>query len=475
MPDRRETGRRQTTIKIRKPSRGRMRRVAERVRENLETAIGNPPIDQVPIRDLHPNPKNARKHPPGQIDLLAANIEEFGFLIPIVIDETGLVLAGHGRLEAAKKLGLKALPCVMADHLTEAQKKAFALADNRIAELSEWDEDLLGEALEELSLEDLDYEITGFDTVDMDRLLGSPNDNRGDPETGLSEDADDDLPDLARTAVTRPGDLWLLGDHRLICGDALVTETYRHLLQGTPIRQVFTDPPYNVAIEGHVSGKKGFREFAMAAGEMSEGEFLDFLENVLAEAVRCVIDGAILHVCMDWRHLNALFIAGRATGLELKNLCVWVKPNAGMGSFYRSQHELVAVFKHGKAKHLNNFGLGARGRFRSNIWAYPSVIGPRDGINGPEDGHPTVKPTGLVMDALRDCSKRGEAVLDPFGGSGTTLIAAERVGRRAHLIEIDPLYVDLTVRRWQHLTGEDAVLDEDGRSFTEIERQDRED
>jgi DNA modification methylase len=438
--------------------------------------LGNPPIDQVPIRDLHPNPKNARKHPPGQIDLLAASICEFGFLIPLVIDETGLVLAGHGRLEAAKKLDFKALPCVRVDHLSEAQKKAFALADNRIAELSEWDEDLLGEALEELSFEELDFEITGFDTVDMDRLLAPPNDNGADPETGLSVDADDDLPDLARTAVTRPGDLWILGDHRLICGDALVTQTYRRLLAGTPVRQVFTDPPYNVAIQGHVSGKKGFREFSMASGEMSEEEFLDFLERVLEEAVRCVIDGAILHVCMDWRHLDALLFAGRTTGLELKNLCVWVKPNAGMGSFYRSQHELVAVFKHGKAKHLNTFGLGARGRFRSNVWTYPSVMGPRDGINGPEDGHPTVKPTSLVMDALRDCSKRGDAILDPFGGSGTTLIAAERVGRRAHLIEIDPLYVDLTIRRWQCLTGEDAVLADDGRSFDEVadDRNDRE-
>ena len=367
------------------------------------------------------------------------------------------------------------MPCIRADHLTEAQKTAFAIADTRIAELAEWDDGLLGAALEELSLEDLDFEITGFDTVDLDRLADSEPKSAADPETAHSTDPEDALPPLGKIPVSRPGDLWCLGHHRIFCGDALITETYRRLLEGTPVRQVFTDPPYNVAIQSHVSGKKGFREFEMAAGEMSEGKFLVFLMRALEETVRCVIDGAILHVCMDWRHLDVLLAAGHATDLELKNLCVWVKPNAGMGSFYRSQHELVAVFKHGTAKHLNNFGLGARGRFRSNVWEYPSVMGPRDGINGPEDGHPTVKPTAMIMDALRDCSRRGEAILDPFGGSGTTLIAAERVGRRGHLIEIDPLYVDLTIGRWQRLTGEEAVLGEDGCSFGEVAEDRRED
>ncbi len=445
----------------------------EQIEDQIRHAVEPGAIEYIPLRDLKPDPHNARKHPESQINLLAASIREFGFVGVITVDEGNVIISGHGRHEAAKRAGLDVVPCIRVTHLTAKAKIALALADNRLGELSAWDEVALGSQLEQLLTPDLgfDFEVTGFDTVDADRLLGPEPDPLGRKSgTGeFSGDPDDDVPPLETEgpSVSQPGDMWDLGTHRLLHGDALDPRSYALLFGDELAAQIVTDPPYNVPNCGHVSSKQ-FREFAMAAGEMSRQEFAGFLARVLRLAAGKARDGAILHVFMDWRHLGELQTAIGDAHLEVKNLCVWAKPSAGMGSFYRSQHELIFVLKHGTAKHINNFGLGARGRNRSNIWRYPAVRGARRGVNDPDGGHPTVKPVALVMDAIRDCSRRNDIILDPFGGSGTTLIAAERVGRRARLIEIDGHYVDLIIRRWQAVVKRSATRGSDGRPFDQI-------
>ena len=444
------------------------------------TAGADPPqalrrsvIEYVPIDDLKPDPRNARKHSERQIEQIAASIRQFGFTGVIGIDENNNILFGHGRWEAAKRAGKTHLPCHRISHLTAQGKIAVALGDNRLAEHSAWDEPNLTLKLEELSASDLDFdlEITGFDTVDLDRRLGpepDPRQTKVDGE-GYSQDPDDRIPALQdeRPAISQSGDLWTLREHRLLHGDALDPRSYELLLGREIVTQVVADSPYNVANHDHVSAKP-FREFAVAHGELTSGEFVRFLARALSLAARAARDGAILHVFMDWGHMRELLAAADDASLIVKNLCVWTKPSPGMGSFYRSQHELVFVLKSGTGKHINNFGLGARGRNRSNLWPYPAVRGVRRGVNDPDGGHPTVKPTSMIIDAIRDCSMRRDIVLDPFGGSGTTLIAAERVGRRARLIEIDAHYCDLIIRRWQVVTCGSAVRASDGRLFDEI-------
>ena len=454
--------------------RAKDREIVDTVNRDLRVALGPQVIEHIPIKLLRVNPRNARRHSTQQIRQLISSVAGFGFIGVLVVDEEGMVLAGHGRLEAARACGMTAVPCVRIEHLTGDQKRAFALADNRLAELSCWDDEVLGLELGELSAPDLDlgfdFEITGFDSVDVDRLTGTGGGGGLAKGQEFSEDPDDVVPELMAEAlaVSKPGDLWQLGPHRLLCGDALEPECYARLLGTESVAQVFADPPYNVPITRNVTSVAGFREFVMASGEMSEPDFIAFLTRALMLMREVVGDGAILHVCMDWRHASSLWAASAGARLALKNICVWVKPNAGMGSFYRSQHEFIFVLKAGTAKHVNNFGLGARGRHRSNVWRYPSVVGQRQGVNAPDGGHPTVKPVALVSDAIRDCSKRGGIILDPFGGSGTTLIAAERVGRCARLIEIDPHYNDLIIRRWQAATGGARRSLGDGSSFDEI-------
>ena len=439
---------------------------AQRIAAELRQALRPQVIEEVALEKLKPRGRNARQHSKTQIEQLAASIRKFGFVGVIIIDEAGNVLAGHGRLAAANLLGLGEVPCVRVDHLDETSKAAFALADNRLAELSGWDDDILKLELRDLeSIADFDLEVTGFDTVDLDRLLGPEPDPHANPDDTIPELRDD------RPPVSSRGDLWILGEHRLLCGDALDKDDYSRLLGEEEVVQVVTDPPYNVPIRGNVSSK-GFREFTMASGEMSPKQFTDFLAKWLTNASELSRDGAIFHVFMDWRHLQEMLTAIETAELRLMNLCVWVKPNAGMGTFYRSQHELVFVLKNGSAPHINNFGLGARGRNRSNVWRYPNVVhGVRRGISDPDKGHPTPKPVAAIIDALKDCSRRGDVILDPFAGSGTAVIAAERIGRRARLIELDPHYVDLIVRRWQVVTGGSAPLAANGRNFTELEAE----
>ena len=416
------------------------------------------------IDELAPYKGNARTHSAKQITQIAASIRHFGFTNPVLIGGGGEIVAGHGRVAAARQLGIHEVPTIDLGHLSEAERRAYVIADNRLAELAGWDREILAiefQALAELDL-DFDLEITGFETAELDFLL--------DDRDGTGTDAADAIPETEPgPAVTQRGDVWQLGRHRLICGDAREASAYAALMGDEQARCVFTDPPYNVKIDGHVCGSGAIRhrEFAMASGEMDEVAFTGFLEASLGAMAEVSADGAIHFVCMDWRHMGELQAAGRQVYAELKNLIVWKKSNGGMGSFYRSQHELVFVYKIGAAPHTNTFGLGATGRYRTNVWEYPGVNS--FGRNQKDLAlHPTVKPVALVMDAIKDVTRRGEIVLDGFGGSGTTLIAAERTGRVARLIEFDPHYCDVICRRFEAVGGKLARLVETGETFAEV-------
>lgn len=409
-----------------------------------------------PLASLRPWKRNARTHSRNQVRQIADSIETFGFTNPVLVDEAGSILAGHGRVEAAKLLGLATVPCVRIEHMSEAQKRAYVLADNKLALNAGWDEDLLAKELGELAdLQHLDFDIsvTGFSIPEIDSLVdGLEPQEEGEPEADV-------LPPLAEgDPICRKGDVWLLGPHRLICGNALVPAVVDQLMDGAQARMVFTDPPYNVAINGHVSGlgKVQHPEFAMASGEMTFSEFVSFLQTAFRNMAAHAMDGSIHYICMDWRHMAEMLQAGHAVFDELKNLVVWAKDNGGMGTFYRSRHELVFVFKLGTAPHVNAFELGQHGRYRTNVWEYRGVNTMKAGRMEELALHPTVKPVQMIADAIRDVSHRGDIVLDLFGGSGSTLIAAHRTGRRAFLCELDPVYCDRIIRRWETYARDDA-------------------
>lgn len=418
------------------------------------------------LRELKPYGNNARTHSRAQIKQIAKSIEKFGFNNPVLIDDDKQIIAGHGRVEAAKTLGIHAVPTVRLSHLSDADKRAYILADNKLAQKAGWDREIL--AIELQALVDLDFaiELTGFDMGEVDIILDDAAESKDDG-SGPEDEIPEALPGLA---ITETGDLWVLGNHRLLCGDAREDADYVKLLEGKKAEFVFTDPPYNVSIDGNVCGlgRIHHREFAMASGEMSQEAFTGFLTTVFGRLAIHTEDGSIHDVCMDWRHIAEMMAAGTAVYSELKNLCVWNKSNAGMGSFYRSKHELVFIWKNGSAPHINNFELGQHGRNRTNVWDFPGISSMRRGRLEELAMHPTVKPVAMVADAIKDCSRRGGLVLDPFCGSGTMLIAAERTGRKAYALEIDPNYVDVAVRRWQTYTGKSAVLAETGESFEEV-------
>jgi DNA modification methylase len=444
--------------------------------EALTRKGGSPPgrraleVTNRPIEQLKLDPKNPRSHSPKQVRQIARSIETFGFNVPVLVDADLKVIVGHGRLMACKELGWLEVPTIGLSHLSKDQAKAYMIADNRLTETSVWDDRLLAEQLKDLSVQNLDFslEAIGFEMGEIDFRIESL-------KTAIDDEDDpaDTVPAIATDKpVSKLGDLWLLGPHRLYCGNSLEEGAYAALMGSERATMVFTDPPYNVKIDGHASGLGAIRhrDFAMACGEMDEGQFTRFLTDACKLLAANSTDGAIHFVCMDWRHMGELLAAGRAAYSELKNVCVWTKHNAGMGSLYRSQHELVFVFKHGAAPHRNNVQLGKHGRHRSNVWNYR---GANSFGQGTEEGnllalHPTVKPVTLVADAILDCSARGDIVLDAFLGSGSTLIAAERVGRRCYGLELDPLYVDTIIRRWQAYTGEKAKHMASGKTFEEF-------
>jgi DNA modification methylase len=369
-----------------------------------------------PIGELKPDPANPRLHAKKQIRQIANSVRTFGFNVPVLTDADLNVIAGHGRLLAGHELGMTEVPTLCLEHLTPAQIRAFMIADNRLTEIARWDDQLLGEQLKDLSLIGLDFdiEVTGFEMGEIDLRIASLED-----EPDPTDDPADAIPELpVRPPLSKIGDLWHLGRHRVLCGNALEPADFAVLMGEERAAVAFTDPPYNVPVDGHASGLGAIhhRPFPMASGEMDKAAFTAFLSQACQNLAALSADGSIHFICMDWRHLDELLAAGRAAYGELKNLCVWVKDNGGMGSLYRSQHELVLVFKHGRNGHRNNVQLGQFGRNRSNVWHYP---GANSFARGGEEGnllalHPTVKPVAMVADALLDCSARGDIVLDPF-------------------------------------------------------------
>ena len=415
------------------------------------------------------NTRNPRKHSPAQIRAIADSVASFGFNAPILVDRTSRIVAGHGRLQAAKLLGLTSVPVIRLEDLTDAQAQAYMLADNKLTDNSVWDEGLLASHLKELSELNLEFEIedTGFSTSEIDLRIQSLDDVDGDD--------DDQINPATGPSVTRLGDLWLLGEHRVICGDALDNSIYEALLGEERASAVFADLPYNLKIGGMVSGlgKVKHDEFVMASGEMSTKEFEDFLAKIFGHLSGYSQQGAVMYACMDFRHMEELMAAANRARLKLLNLCVWVKTNGGMGGFYRSQHELVFVLRNGGDRHRNNIQLGRFGRNRTNVWTYPGASSfSGRGRERRLEFHPTVKPVRLVADAILDCTARGDLIMDCFLGSGTTVLAAERTGRRAVGIELEPKFVDTTIGRWQQLTGQEA-RNKAGQTFAEVQCQRR--
>ncbi len=395
---------------------------------------------------LKPDPNNARTHSAKQVAQICASITAFGFTNPILLTPDHAVIAGHGRLLAAHKMGLAEVPTIILSNLTEMQVRALRIADNKIALNAGWDTDLLKIELQAIVVGDLSFEVEamGFATGEIDVILSK----------GAADPDDEVIPALAESAISQVGDIWILGDHRIGCGDSRDVGFIQAVVgDGAKVDAAFLDPPYNVKIQGHANVTSRHREFAMASGEMDQSGFRTFLAETLGACAAVSRDGGVHFVCMDWRHMGDVEAVGANVYGDLLNLCIWNKSNAGMGSLYRSKHELVFVYRVGAAQHLNTVELGRHGRNRTNVWDYASVN--TFGGSRQQDLalHPTVKPVAMVADAFQDVTKRGDLVLDAFLGSGASLIAAERTGRRFRGVDIDPLYVDLVVERWRALTG----------------------
>ncbi|WP_271608408.1 site-specific DNA-methyltransferase [Bradyrhizobium sp. CCBAU 21359] len=422
-------------------------------------------LELLPPGDLKRAAKNARTHAKKQIKQVANSILHFGFTYPILVDADRRIICGHARWEAAKQLGLKEVPVLVMRGLSDAEKRALALADNKIPANAGWDRKLLAEELGELASLlpecNLSLEITGFAPAEIDGLM---------LDFGNSEhDSADASCTIGEQPISRRGELWQLGAHRVLCGDACQQADWAALMGPDRAAMIFADTPYNLRIATTLGrGKIKHREFAVGSGEMSSPQFTDFLTSWMGLAVKFSHDGSMHYIFIDWRHLGEMHAAGHAVFGPLQNLVVWNKSNAGQGSFYRSQHELIFIYKNGDEPHLNNVELGRHGRNRSNVWTYAGVNTFRQGRLDDLTVHPTVKPVALIADAIKDCTRRGDLVVDPFLGSGTSLLAAERVGRKAYGLEIDPLYVDATIRRWQDVTRRDAILAATGQTFDEV-------
>ncbi len=425
------------------------------VPENLSNINSNLKFKTFKTADLVEYARNPRKNDE-VVDKMVGCIKEFGFRIPIVAKSDGTVVDGHLRLKAARKLGLSEVPVVIADDLSEAQIKAFRLLANQSANWAEWNEELLKLELEELKEMNFDLELTGFDLDEISEIL------KNDVEEKVSE-SNEEEPQQELEIVSQLGDLWILGNHRLLCGNSTNESDVRKLMDDQLADVVFTDPPYNVKVS-NISGinkEHKHAEFLMASGEMSEEEFIEFLSKIFQNLAVFSENGSLHYICMDWKHVYEIMTAGKKNYDVLKQLCIWNKGVGGMGNFYRSQHELIFVFKNGKDEkpfHGN----------RSNVWTYPGMNSfateNRDELLA---SHPTVKSLPLVKDAILDASDEGDLVLDLFGGSGTTLIAAEETNRKCFMMELEPKYCDVIIKRWQQLMGQIAVR-ENGKTFEEI-------
>lgn len=420
-----------------------------------------------PITSLKSHLGNARTHSDDQLTVLAGSLREFGFVNPVLVDASNTIIAGHGRVEAARRIGLKEVPTLRIESLSEAQIRAYRIADNRIAELAGWDKEILAIELQNLIDVEVGFsiEVTGFSSVEVDALIAGDSDSeKGGP------DPDDDVPDIAAFAISQVGDLWIMGKHRLLCGSALEPSCYEKLLEGRSADLVCQDPPWNLSMKSiSGSGKTQHRPFVMGTGEMSDDEFCAFLNKELQCNFDHARNGAVFQVFIDWRSVDKVISAGRAAGLELINICVWSKGHGTFGSPWRSAHELVVCFRKPGAAIKDRVRMGHHGRIRSNVWQVPGMGSFGKGRNEALESHPTSKPVKLLTEAIRDVTDRGDLVVDTFSGSGSCLIACEVTGRVFAGTELDPLYADTIVRRWQKHTGIDAVLSGDGRSFTEVE------
>ena len=426
-------------------------------------------VEYVDIQNIKIYASNAKMHDDKQIQQIAKSIEQFGFNNPLLVDENYELIAGHGRLEAAKLLKMSSVPIIRLTHLSSAEKKAYRIADNKLTENGRWNEDLLKLEFSEIEKlcfdtnEDFSLDITGFSMPEIDLIIqGAPKPSKIDAElNSLPYVPEDEL-------ISEPGDVWLLGSHRIICGDSLKAETFDTLMQGKKASMIFTDPPYDLPVKNICGqGKIKHKEFAFASGEMNEQEFVDFLKNSMKNLAENSVSGSVHYICMDWRHILEIVTASKSVYEKMLNLVVWCKQNGGMGSFYRSQHELIFVFQKGKASHINNVELGKHGRYRTNVWNYA-------GVNsfGHNQAclklHPTVKPVEMIEDAILDASKRGDLILDAFLGSGSTLMAAEKTHRICYGVEYEPLYIDTIIRRYFSLTGIWAVHGSTGLTYDQI-------
>jgi DNA modification methylase len=401
--------------------------------------------------------REVRKLQAAHVQEIANAIAALGFCAPVLIGRDNLVLDGAARVEAARSLGFQYVPCVRIEHLSDNEQRVLRLATNRLGETGSWSLEALKIEFEELILADAPIEISGFSLDEIDQIV--LDDDADGLEKGPLE------PDPSAIPIARVDDIIQLGPHRIACADATDPGVLHRLMDEEEVaRLVLTDEPYNVQIVGNVT-KGPHREFKMASGEMSEDQFLAFNEAWMEAVLPHLQDGGVLATFIDWRGYATANAAATTLGLTPLNLIVWRKTNAGMGSLYRSQHELLPLFKKGTVTHINNVQPGRRGRWRSNVWTYPgaSSFG-SDARRGLKD-HPTVKPTALLEDALLDLTNRGDIVIDPFLGSGSTLIAADKSGRVCRSIELDPLYVDVIVRRYESSTGNPAVLVETGEPF----------
>lgn len=421
------------------------------------------------IDELIPLPRYARKPATrAHLRALGRSIERFGFNIPILIGPGDVMITGHKRVQASRMFGIEYIPTILAAHLSEDEAALYAVADDKLGEMGEWDDKLLGQLFLDLSANPtLNLEDSGFNSAEIDiRIEGLHLFTAGDEVApAVAVDA---------LAVTKPNQFWIVGAHKVGCANALEPGTYECLMEGRKAALVVTDPPFNVRIQGNVGGKGRVkrREFAQASGEMTKAEYQAFLGAFMRLMGEHTVKGAVGYYFIDWRHLAQLQLAGEAVFGDPLNICVWSKDRAGMGSFYRSAHEMIVVFRTKGGRHRNNVQLGRFGRARTNIWSYPA---PSNFGGGGEDGalaadHPTPKPVSMIADAILDATAPGDFVLDAFMGSGPGLLACERTRRVFRGVDLDPLYVDLAVRRWRLHTGEDAICAETGRTFTECEQ-----
>ena len=402
--------------------------------------------------------KSLRKHSKKQLQKLKNAINKVGYVNPVLLDEKHNIMAGELRLLAAKELGFTQIPAIILENLTEEEVEAIRILDNRIAEDGEWNYENLKDELEKLLKFDISFEDLGFDTVDYDKIFLA--DDIDENKVHDSDKEDESWRDANIPPKVKFGDLWRLGDHFVYCGDSLLVRSFEILMQGELAQIVITDPPYNCKIKGHVCGlgKTQHEEFAMASGEMTDAEFAEFISKFIQNLIKFSVDGSLHYMFMDWAGLNILLTAGKKYYTELKNIAIWNKGVGGMGAMYRSQHEMVPIFKNGKAKHQNHIQLGKYGRYRTNVWDYPGVRATNPASLELLKLHPTCKNVCMLHSILLDASSKNDIVLDCFGGSGSTLLAAERCKRRARLIEISPRYVDVTIFRWEKETGKTAKL-----------------